>query len=100
MILEQQIALLLQRNLNRSGKHAEQTGEQDLHSDLCFLDVDRRLDRIPERMDAEVELVAGPAGFDLSSAGNVLLEAVDVVRDPPPRLVLAEVVREVDFDGL
>jgi hypothetical protein len=30
----------------------------------------------------------------------MLLELVDVIRDPPPRLVLAELVREIDFDGL
>jgi hypothetical protein len=30
----------------------------------------------------------------------MLLELVDIVRDPSPRLVLAELVREIDFDGL
>ena len=63
-------------------------------------DVNRRIDRIAERLDAEVKLVTGPAGFDLSTAGDMLLKLMDVVRDPPTGLVLAEVVREVDFDGL
>ena len=68
--------------------------------DLGLFDVDRSLDRIAERVDLEVELVAGPAGFDVRSARNVLMQAMDVVGDPAPRLLLAEVVREVDCDGL
>ena len=30
----------------------------------------------------------------------MLLELVEIVGDPAPRLVLAEIVREIDFDGL
>ena len=100
MILQQQVALLLQRDLDRTREHAKQAGKEDLHMDLRFLDVDRRLDGIAKRMDAEIELIASPAGFDLRAARNVLLQPVDVVGDPPAGLVLAEAVRQVDFDGL
>ena len=54
----------------------------------------------PSAAIVEVELVAGPARLDLRAARNMLLELVDVVGDPAPRLVLAEVVGKVDFDGL
>ena len=50
--------------------------------------------------DAEVQLVAGPAGFDLCSTRNVVLKLVDVAGDTAPRLVLAEGVGQFDFDGL
>ena len=52
------------------------------------------------RRDVEVELVAAPARLHLRAAGNMLLELVDVVGDAAPRLVLAEVVGQVDVDGL
>ena len=58
------------------------------------------VDRLAHRRDVEVELVAGPAGLHLRAAGNMLLQLVDVVGDPAPRLVLAEVVGQVDVDGL
>ena len=54
----------------------------------------------PSALTFEVELVAGPAGFDACAAGNVLLEPVDIVGDASPRLVLAELVGQVDFDGM
>ena len=59
-----------------------------------------RRDRLAHGRDVEVELVAGPARLHLRAAGNMLLQLVDVVGDAAPRLVLAELVRQVDFDGL
>jgi hypothetical protein len=48
----------------------------------------------------KIELVAGPAGFDVRPARDVILQLVDIVRDPAPRFIAPEVVRQVDFDGL
>src|SRR5206468_9468053 len=42
----------------------------------------------------------GPAGLNVPAAGDVLRQAVDVVGDAASRLILAKVVREVDFDRL
>ena len=100
MILEQQIALFLEHRLDRPSEHAEHARKQHLQLHLGVLDVDLRLDRLAERSDVEVELVAGPAMLDLRAAGNMLAEAVDIVGDAPPRLVLAKFVGQVDFDGL
>ena len=68
--------------------------------DLVFHDVDRRRHRLTHRSDVEVELIAGPAGLYLRASRNMFLELVDIVGDPAPSLVLAELVREIDFDGL
>jgi len=100
MILEQDAAAGLQRRLQGAGKHAEQSGQKHRQMDLAFLNVDGRLDGIAHRRHAHVELVAGPAALDMTAARNVLGKAMDVVGDPAARLVLAEVVRQVDFDGL
>src|SRR6185369_779680 len=51
-------------------------------------------------LNAQVELVAGPVGFDPGPARNMLLQLVDVVRDSAPRLFAPEPVGKVDFDGL
>ena len=83
-----------------AGEHAEHAAAAARALDLGLLDVDRRVDRLAHRRDVEVELVAGPAGLHLRAARNMLLELVDVVGDAAPRLVLAEVVRQVDVDGL
>src|SRR5439155_14096421 len=95
VVLEQDAALFLQRALDDAREHAEHRREQDLQVNLGLLDVDRRFDAVAERPDREVELVAGPAGFDLRAARDMLVELMDIVGDPPPRLVFAEAVREV-----
>ena len=69
-------------------------GQQNLHVDLGFLDVDRRWHRIAHRLDARLSWSPAQPDCDLGAARNVLLQLVDVVGDPAPRLVLAEVVRE------
>ena len=81
-------------------EHAEHRREQDLETDLVVHHVDGRGDRLAHGGDVEVELVAGPAALHLRSAGDVLLELVDVVGDAASRLVLAEIVGQIDFDGL
>jgi hypothetical protein len=98
MILEKDTAFLLESALDQSRKHAEHSRKQHLHAHLRFLDIDRRLNGVAQRLDLEVELIAGPPGLDVGAARNVVLQLVNVVRDPPPRFVLAELVREVDFD--
>ena len=100
MILEQDAALLLQRGVDEAAEHAEHPGEQHAEVHLGLHDIDRGVHRLAHRRDVEVELVAGPARLDLRAAGDVLLELVDVVGDPTPRLVLAETVGQVDVDGL
>ena len=100
MVLEKDVAFLLKRRLDRSREHAEEARKQDLHMNLRFLDIYRRLDRISQRENLKIKLIPGPAGFDPCSAWNMFLQPVNVVGDPPPRLVLAEFVRQVDFDGL
>src|SRR5258708_6024700 len=67
---------------------------------LGFHHVDGRGDLLAHRRDVEVELVSGPSRLHLRPAGDMLLKLVDVVGDAPPRLVLAEVVGQVDVDGL
>ena len=60
-----------------------------------------RVDRLAERVDGEVELVAGPGRIDLPAPpGMWSLQLVDVVGDAPPGLVAAELVRQVDLDRL
>ena len=100
MILEQRSTLLLQSALDQAGEHAEHAGQKHPHPDFRVFDVDGGLDRFAQGLDAQVQLVAGPSGFDLGPARDVILQAVDIVGDAPPRLVLAEVVREIDFDWL
>ncbi len=100
VILEQEVALLLQHRLDWRREHSEHARQQHFHPDPGLLDVDRRLHRIAERVDVEVELIGGPAGLHFRPAGDILFELVDVVGDAPPRLVLAEAVGEVDFDRL
>ena len=100
MILEQDVAFFLQRALDHAGEHAEHARQEHAQVDVRFHHVDRRHDRLAHRRDVEVELIPGPARLNLRAARNMLLELVDVVGDPAPRLVLAEVVREVDVDGL
>src|SRR5690348_15350333 len=100
MILEQHVALLLQRRLDHSREHAEHRRQQDPEADLVVHHVDGGGDRLAHRGDVEVELVAGPAGLHLSAAGDLLFELVNIVGDPAPGLVLAEAVREIHFDGL
>ena len=75
-------------------------GSSTLQVHLGLLDVDRRIDRLAHRRDVEVELIAAPPGLHLRAAGNVVGQLVDVVGDAAPGLVLAELVRQVDFDGL
>ncbi len=67
---------------------------------LRVLHVDRRGDRLSHRLDVEVELVAGPPALHVRTTGDVLRKLVDVVGDAAPRLVLAEVMRKIDVDGL
>jgi len=100
VVLEQDITLFLQRSLDRAGEHAEHAGQEHAQVNIGFGNVDGRVDRLAHRLDLEIELVAGPSRLDLRAARNVLLELMDVVGDPPPRLVLAEVVREIDVDRL
>ena len=100
MILEQYAALLLERGLNDAREHAEHAGEQHLQVNLGFHDVDGRRDVLPHGGNLEIELVASPAGLNVSAARNMLLELVEIVGDAPPGFVLAEVVRQVDIDGL
>ena len=100
MILEQHLALPLERGVDHPGEHAEHGRKEHLQVDLGVLDIDGSGNRLPHGGDVEVELVAGPAGVDLRTPGNLVLELVHVVGDPAPRLVLAEVVRKIDFDGL
>jgi hypothetical protein len=100
MILEQDVALGLQRTLDHPGKHAKHPRKKHAHVNLIVEDVDGAGNRLAHRGNVEVELIAGPPGLDLSTAGDLLLELVYVVGDPPPRLVLAEVVGDIDVDGL
>src|SRR5947209_5529682 len=79
MILEQDPALLLQRDLDRRGEHAEHAGQKHFQVHLGLFHIDRRLDRIAQRLDAEVELIARPSRLYLGAAGNMLFELVDVV---------------------
>ena len=100
MVLEQEVALLLQHRLDRPGEHPQHAREQNPQSDPAFLDVDGGGNRVSERAHVEVELVSGPARLDLGPARDVAFELVDVVGDAAPRLVLAEAVGEIDVDGL
>src|SRR6476659_10336686 len=68
--------------------------------DAVFHDVDRRPYRLAHGGDVKIKLIPRPSRLDLRAAGDKLLELMDIVGDPAPRLVLAEVVREVDVDGL
>src|SRR5260221_10880854 len=100
MVLQQDTAFLLQRDLDHAGEHAEHAGEQHPQVYLAVHDLDRRVYGLAHRGDVEVELVTGPARLNLRAAGDMLLKLMNIVRDAPPRLVLAEVVGKVDIDGL
>src|SRR4051794_8798526 len=67
---------------------------------LAVEDVDRRVYGLTHRRDVEVELVAAPARLHLGAAGDVLLKLVDIVGDSAARFFLAEIVGQVDVDGL
>ena len=67
---------------------------------LVFEDVDRGGHRLTHCRDVEIELIAGPARLHLCAARNMLLELVNIIGDPATRLVLAKLVRKIDFDGL
>ena len=60
----------------------------------------RRADVLPPRADLEIQLVPDPARRHLRAAWDLVFELVDVVGDAPASLVLAEVVGQVDVDGL
>ncbi len=100
MILEQQVALISQHRLNGSREHPEQTRKKDLHSNAAFLDINGRLDGIAKSGNSQVKLISRPAGLDMSTARDVFVKTMDIVGNPAPRLVPAEVVGEIDFDGL
>ncbi len=98
LVLEQKVALALQRRLDRTGEHGEEAGQNDPAANQPFLDPDIGLDRLAERSDGKVELVTGPAMLDVGAARNVLGQAVDIGGDSTPGLVLAQAVRQIDLD--
>ena len=100
MILEQRITALLQCTVNDPRKHPEHRWQEDLQAHFGLLDVDRRGNGLPHGGNVEVQLIADPACLHLGSPWNVLLEAMDVACNPAPSLILAEIVRKIDFDRL
>lgn len=100
VVLKKDASLPLKGALDNPREHAEQRRKQDLEMHLVFKDVDRRGHRLPHCRNVEIELIAGPAGLHLRAARNMLLELVEIVGDPAPRLVFAKLVRKIDFDGL
>lgn len=100
VILEQQIALASKHGLDRSAEHSKEARQKHPDAHLRFLDIDRRLNRVAKRRHLEVELVSRPPRFDMRSARNMLVEPMNIIGDPAAGLVLAEVVRKIDFDWL
>jgi hypothetical protein len=66
---------------------------------LEVLDVDDRLDRLPHGVDGEVKPVAAPLLVDMACAArDMVAELVEIARDPPPRFLAAQLMRQVDVD--
>ena len=100
MILEKNLALLLKGGLHEARENTEHPRKQNLEVHRRVEDVDGRIYRFTHRCDLKGELIADPGRLHLSASRDMLLQLVNIVGDPAPRLVLAKIVGKIDVDGL
>jgi len=100
MILKERPTLLLEGGLDEAAEHAEHPREQHRQVHLGLHHIDGRVHALTHGGNAEVQLIPRPPRLHVSAARDVLLQLVDIVGDAPPGLVLAEIVGQVDVDGL
>ena len=100
MILEKSAALLLKRGLHEAAEHSEHAWKKNPKMHLRIHDVDGRVHRFSHRCNGEIELVPDPARLNRCAPGDMLSKLMHILGDAAPSFVLAEVVGQVDVDGL
>ena len=61
--------------------------------------INQRLGGLPHGVDVEGQPVSGPAAVHMAGpARDMIPELVDIVRDPAPRFIAAQLMRQIDVD--
>jgi len=97
-LLEQRGGAAGAAGFDRFAEKGERGRQQHLDPHEGLAHVDPGVDFLPERSDLQAKPVAGPGRAHLGATGDMILELADPPVDPPPRLLRAKLVREVDAD--
>src|SRR6478735_12513168 len=97
LLLEQELALLLNEAACLVGDHAQDPGQRDLDADAVLEDLEVAGDDLAEGADPEAHAILGPGLVERSDVrGKLRFHRAEPMLEPPRRLGLAEVVRDLD----
>src|SRR5204862_4225002 len=96
LVVEQDLALLLQPALQGPGDQGQETREHNLDPHRLLEDVDPPIDALTHGLDRVVEAVADPGGLHLADLGELVSQLAKALLDAPTRFGSAQLMRNGD----